>query len=135
MLEKDLKKELKLAIKARNIERKDALRMIMGEIPRLNKKKSVEATEEEIHKIIRSLIKSEITRLTAANYAQEKSLYLSHLKSFLPEIMSKEKIKSWILNNIDFNDYNNNMQAMSTIMSNLQGKADGSVVKEILLKL
>lgn len=134
MLETQLKKDLKLAIKSKNIEKKDAIRMILGETPRLNKKVGEKISDAEIIKIIRSLIKSEMIRLTAANYAPEKSLYLQHLESYLPEMMTEEEINTWIVDNIDFTTYNNNLQAMGTIMKELKGKADGDIVRKLITK-
>lgn len=136
MKENDLKKELKLAIKSGSVYRKDAIRMILGEVPRLNKKKIDPATEEEIDKIIRSLIKSEMIRLTAANYTEDKSEYLSELKSFLPSMMTEKEIKVWILDNVDFNDYiDSKIKAMGPIMKKLNGRADGNIVRKILQKI
>ncbi len=132
MKENDLKKELKLAIKSGNVYRKDAIRMILGEVPRLNKKKAELVTEEEIDKIIRTLIKSEMIRLTAANYTEDKSEYLLELKSFLPEMMTEKEIKAWVLDNIDFSAYINRMQAMGPIMKELHGKVDGNIVRKII---
>lgn len=134
MKEKDLKLALKNAIRAKDAEKKDAIRMILGEIPRLNKKKDEVVTEEEVNKIIRGLIKSEIIRLDAANFAHEKSMYLQHLKSFLPEMMTEKEIKAWILDNIDFSAYNNRIKAMGPIMAALNGKADGNLVRNILME-
>lgn len=134
MKEKDLKLELKNAIRSKDAEKKDAIRMVLGEIPRLNKKKDEVVTEEEINKIIRGLIKSEIIRLDAASYTHEKSMYLQHLESFLPEMMGKEEIRKWILDNIDFSAYNNRLKAMGLIMSALNGKADGNLVRDILME-
>jgi len=134
MKERELKKELKGAIKAKDTYKKDAIRMILGEVPRLNKKKGEAVTEDEITKIIRGLVKSEVIRLTAANYTHEKSEYLTYLKSYLPEMMSEKEIEAWILDNIDFSTYNNTMQAMGPIMKGLNGKVDGNLVREILTR-
>lgn len=134
MKERDLKKELKSAIKAKDAYKKDAIRMILGEVPRLNKKKGEVVTEEEITKITKALVKSEIIRLDAANYTHGKSEYLTHLKSYLPEMMSEKEIEAWILDNIDFDAYSNTMQAMGPIMKGLNGKADGNLVRQILTR-
>jgi uncharacterized protein YqeY len=49
-------------------------------------------------------------------------------------MMSEEEIREWIMNNIDLLP-DKKMKAMGEIMKSLKGKADGSLVREILLKL
>lgn len=135
MLEKDLKLELKKAMKSKDIERKNAIKMVLGEVPRLNKKAGEKVTEDEINKIITKLIKSETIMLEYSGIDESKSEYLNILKDYLPKTMSKEEIKDWVLDNIDFNDYNSTMQAMGPIMKVLKGKANGTDVKKVLTEL
>jgi len=132
MLEKDLKMDLKKAIKVKDVEKKNAIKMILGEVPRLNKKKGERVSEEEISSIITKLIKSEITMLEYSGLDESKSEYLKILRSFLPKMMSEEIIRAWILDNIDFSTYSNNIQAMGTIMKDLKGKADGNIVRRLI---
>lgn len=134
MLEKDLKIELKKAIKHKDVEKKTAIKMILGEVPRLNKKKGEKVTEEEISKIITKLIKSEILLLSYSGIDESKSEYLNILKGYLPKMMSEKEIEEWILDNIEISDYNNPIQAMGLIMKSLKGKADGNVVRNVLTR-
>ncbi len=135
MFEKDLKKELKKSIKSANSGMSMTIRIILGEVPRLNKKKNEQVTEDEINGIIRKLIKSEITMLKYSDTNESTSEYLTNLKTFLPPLLSDNDISCWIKDNIDFNDYKNKMQAMGRIMAGLKGRADGNTVKEVLNKL
>lgn len=132
MKEKELKAELKAAMKAKDAERCNAIKMVLGEVPRLNKKKDDPVTEEEINGIITKLIKSEVALLEYAKMDETKSEYLSVLRSYLPKMMTVEEIRTWVLDNVDFSAYNNKMKAMGFIMKGLQGKADGNVVKKVL---
>lgn len=132
MKEKDLKAELKSAMKAKDAEKCNAIRMVLGEIPRLNKKKGERVTEGEINKIIAKLVKSEKDTLSKAGIDESKSEYLTVLTSYLPKMMTKEEITAWILDNLDMNDYNVPIQAMKDVMKSLKGKADGNLVKEVL---
>jgi len=134
MKESEFKKELKKAIKAKDVYKKDAIRMILGEVPRLNKKKGEVVSEEEITKIIKKLAKSEMTRLDAVSYPHEKSEYLNYLNSYLPKTMSEAEITAWLLDNVDFSTYNTPIQAMSFIMKELNGKVEGNLVREILTR-
>jgi uncharacterized protein YqeY len=134
MKEKELKLELRAAMKAKDAERCNAIKMVLGEIPRLNKKKDEKVTEEDINKIITKLIKSEIVMLEYSGLDESKSEYLNTLKGFLPKMMSEKEIEEWILDKIDLSAYNNPMQAMKSIMKELKGKADGNVVRNVLTR-
>jgi len=132
MLEKDLKKEMKKAMKSGDSEKSMTIKIILGEIPRLNKKKNEQITEEEINGIIKKLIKSELIMLKHAKIEESKSEYLSILRDFLPPTLSREEIEYWIEENIDFNDYKNKMQAMGKIIQGLKGVVDGNTVKKVI---
>jgi len=134
MLQKKLKLQLKKAIKTGDIEKKNAIRMILGEIPRLNKKKHEQVTDEDVLKIISKLIKSEVEMLKAIHADESKSEYLQILKSYLPTMMSEKEIEAWVLDNIDFDAYIIPMKAMGPIMKELKGKADGNLVKQVLTR-
>jgi uncharacterized protein YqeY len=134
MLQKELKLQLKKAIKSGDFERKKAIRMVLGEIPRLNKKKGEQVIDEDIFKIITKLIKSEITILGYANIDESSSKYLQILKKYLPTMMSEKEIEAWVLDNIDFSAYIIPMKAMGPIMKELKGKADGNLVKQVLTR-
>ncbi len=122
---------------------RDTLRMIISEYPKLTipitlesgkkttrLKKEDEITNEDIQKIIRSLVKSEKTVLDFKN--ESTSEYLQILENYLPKMITEDEIKLWIENNIDFNSYNNPMQAMKDIMIHFGKTADGNIVKKIL---
>ncbi len=135
MLEKDLKRDLKKAIKSRSVEKRMTIKMILGEIPRLNKKKHEQVTEKEINTIVKQLIKSELVMIKYAEIDATKSEYLSVLKSYLLPSLSENEIKLWVVENVNFNDYKNKMQAIGSIMKGLNGAADGNTVKKVLMEL
>lgn len=132
-LEEKVKNDLKQAMLNKDEVKKSTLRMVLGEIPRLNKKINERPTDTEIESIIKKLIKSEMIVLKASAGDDSKSEYIRILNSYLPKMMSEKEIKKWILDNIDLNDYNPKIKAMSTIMKALNGKADGNVVRKILI--
>jgi uncharacterized protein YqeY len=134
MKEKDLKVMLKKATKAKDINKKYTLRMILGEIPRLNKKKGEEVTKDDINGIITKLIKSELIVLEYSGVDESKSEYLNILKSFIPAMMTEKEIESWIFNNVDFDSYATPIKAMGFIMSELKGSADGNLVRLVLME-
>lgn len=100
------------AIKTENQAFKSAVRMVLGEIPRLNKKAGEIPSDSEIIKIINGLIKSE--RLTVKYSGQDSSEYLEILESFLPQKISEAEIKSFI-DTIDISSLKNKNQIIGIV--------------------
>jgi uncharacterized protein len=135
MLIKKIKKELTIAMKDGNNVKKMALRMIIGEIPRLNLKAGQVPTDEQVQKIIRSLIKSETLVCEYSGKDVCDNEYLTILNSYLPKMMNEAEIKEWIINNVNSTQYIPIIKAMGFIMKELKGKADGNMVKKVLQKI
>lgn len=138
-----LRAELKAALRNRDAAKRDTIRQIMAEFPKLTVpltlesgkkttrlKKSGEITDDDIIGIVRGLAKSERTvlELTGA----ETSAYLENLQNYLPKMADEKTIVAWIEENIDFSAYGNRMQAMGTIMKHFGKTADGGMVNRIL---
>ena len=138
-----LKEDLKEAMRSKDTGKRDAIRQIMAEFPKLTVpitlesgkkttrlKKSAEISDDDIIGIIRSLAKSEQTVLEMTG--SESSAYLKTLQGYLPQLADREAIVAWIKENIDFTQYKNKMQAMGTIMKHFGKSADGKMVNTIL---
>lgn len=132
MLLTKIRDDLKTAIKNKDENTKNALRLVIGEIPRLNKKAKELVTDEEVQKIITQLLKSEA--LTMEYSGQDTFPLRDVLDQYLPSMMTPAEIQSWITMNINLYKYNPTIKAMGDIMKRLKGKADGKVVKDILLE-
>jgi hypothetical protein len=132
MLLDKIKSDLKQSMKDKNEERKDALRMVIGEVPRLNKKVGEEVTDDDVLKIIKKLIKAE--NIILQYRTVDTSPMIDILSEYLPKMMSEEEIREWIMNNIDLLP-DKKMKAMGEIMKSLKGRADGFLVREVLSKL
>ena len=140
---KKLKEDLKKAMLGKDHQVRDTIRIIMGEYPSLTVpielesgkkttrvKKPEEITNDDLLGIIRKLVKSEKTVLELQQ--KDSSDYLTILETYLPKMVTKEEISTWITENIDFSKYKNSMQAMGTIMKHFGKLADGNLVKQIL---
>lgn len=138
-----LKADLKTAMISKDSEVRNAIRQIMSEFPRLTvpltlesgkkttrPKKPEEITDEDIHNVIRSLVKSERTVLELTR--ADSSAYLNILESYLPKMASRAEIEEWIGANIDFSQLKSPLQAMGPIMKHYGKLADGNLVKVIL---
>ena len=134
MLYNELKQDLKESMKIKNMERVNALRVIMGEFPRLNKLAGELPTDDEVLKILKGLKKNEELVLEKSN--KTDSVYLDVIESYLPKMMSKEEIKAFILTSgINTKCGENVGQLTGKIMKDLKGKAEGSLVKEVLTEM
>ena len=129
-LQDKLKEDLKSAIKSRDTDRKDAIRVVMGEMARLDQK---EFQDEEIVRILKKLIKSEKEMLEKSGQGAS-SPFIDAISAYLPQMTTPEEIHQWIAANIDFSAYKNKMQAMGAIMAHFGSSADGNTVKQVLLK-
>lgn len=130
-LQDKLKTDLQSAMKEKNQSKKDALRVVMGEMARLDKK---QFTDDEIILIFKKLIKSETEMLEKSGQGNT-SPFMETLETYLPQMASEEEIRRWITANIDFSSYKNKMQAMGPIMAHFGSSADGNVVKTVLQRI
>lgn len=126
-LQKQMHTDLIAAMKARDTEKKEAVRIIMGEFGRQDAK---ELSDEQVVAIIKKLIKSEKELLAAKG--EKESAYIKVLESYLPRQASQEEIRVWIEANIDFSAYGNFMQAMKPVMEHFGAAAEGNLVKKVL---
>ena len=135
MLEEKIRIDLKQAMLDRDESKKSALRIVIGEIPRLNKKVGENPTDQEIESILRKLIKSEKLTLKTMGKLIQNNKYIEILDSYLPKLMTGEEIVSWISENVTLADFDPKIKAMGTIMKGLKGKVDGNLVKQILIAI
>jgi uncharacterized protein YqeY len=101
-------------------------------------------TDEQAISVITRLSKQrkdsieQFTKGGRMDLVEEESKQLAILSEFLPKLMEKEEIESFVkskigeLGNIDITKKG---MFMSSLMKDLKGKADGSLVKEIVDKL
>ena len=130
-LQKQIKSDLTAAMKAKDEEKKDELRVILGEFGRLDKK---ELSDDEVVKILKKLIKSEKEMLEKKGDDAD-SIFIKVIENYLPKMATQEEITHWIEQNVDFSEFKNKMQAMGLIMKHFGSTADGNEVKTILLQI
>ena len=130
-LQNQMKKDLSAAIKAKDEKKKDALRVIIGEFGRLDKK---ELSDDEIVKILKKLMKSEKEVLEKKGDETESD-FIKIIENYLPKMATEAEITMWVEQNIDFAEFKNKMQAMGLIMKHFGATADGNTVKKILQEM
>ena len=129
-LQEKIRKDLSEAMKAKDEEKKSALRVILGEMSRMESK---ELSDDDVIRVLKKLIKSEKEVLDKKG--DPSSSYLEIIESYLPKPASEDDIRKWIAENIDFSKFKAKMQAMGPIMKHFGSLADGDTVKSILSKL
>lgn len=130
-LQEQIKKDLTAAMKARDEDRKNTLRVVMGEFGRLNKK---ELSDDDVIKVLKKLVKSEKEVLEKKGETGD-SPFIGVIESYLPTMASDEEIREWIGRNVDFSKFKNKMQAMGQVMKHFGSSADGARVREIMQSL
>jgi len=130
-LKEQIKQDLTAAMKAKDEKRKSALRVILGELSRLDKK---ELIDDDIFKILKKLIKAE-KEVIQRKGEQADDGFVKIVENYLPKMATEAEIRSWIEQNIDFADFKNKMQAMGQIMKHFGTATDGNAVKEILQQM
>jgi uncharacterized protein YqeY len=129
-LQSKIKTDLQSAMKERNEIKKEALRVVMGEMARMDKK---ELSDDEVIRILKKLVKSEKEMLEKSGQALT-SPFIDVIETYLPQMAAEADIRQWIATHIDFGAYKNKMQAMGAIMKHFESSADGNLVKQILQK-
>jgi uncharacterized protein YqeY len=127
-LQEQLKRDLTKAMKAKDEEKKDTLRVILGEFGRQGKK---EFTDDDVIKILQNLVKSE-KEMLAIKGATDDSAFIQIIEQYLPKPATEEEMMEWIHHHVDLSEFKNKMQAMGPIMKHFGPRADGNTVKKIL---
>lgn len=95
MLKDEMKARMLAAMKARKAVEKGILRVALGEVQTIESRSGEDASEQDVHKILRKLIKSiEESRAAATDAGQQTTLgeEVEILQSLLPRSLSPEEI-------------------------------------------
>jgi len=156
-LHKDIKEEIPNALKARDKDRLNAARNLLAALTNelvLKGKKPQDSLEDgEVLEVIKRSAKQRKDSITQfeeggrAELAEREKKELDYLSGFLPQMMSREQItriaeeKKEELSITDKSPLDPAARGkqmgmfMGVLMKELKGKADGSVVKEVVEEL
>ncbi|MBQ3694331.1 MAG: GatB/YqeY domain-containing protein [Synergistaceae bacterium] len=140
-LTQDITHDLTQAMKERSEPRLSTLRMLKAELQKLqaDKGKGVEITDEDVHAVIRRLIKqrkdaAEQYASGGANDRAEQELSeIKILEPYLPKQLSDEQLDEIIAEaakEINASSPKDMGKLMKSVMSKAKGLADGSRVKD-----
>lgn len=138
-----LQKDMMAAMKARDKVRKDALSALVSAA----KKAAIDEGcrdnigEEIVDRIILKEIKSVKEQIetcpdSRADLKQEYQARFDIFQEYAPKMMSAEEIESFIMEKFaDIAAQKNKGMIMKNVMPELKGKADGSVISQVVAKL
>jgi len=131
-LQEKINVDLKNAIKNRDKNKTNSLKLLVGELQRSKEK---ELDDKKTFTIIKKLIKYEKENIDRMMSISCKSEYLELLETYLPQQTSDDDVKNWIRENIDFSKFSNKSRIMKQIMNNFGSSVSGGNVKKILDEL
>ena len=140
---KRIKSDIKEAMKNKNVELRDCLRMVVDKAKTAMKEKNpTEVIEDIPDDVIINAVQKEMKQLkqTAdalygkedSNYYQETIYKISILSQYLPKQMTKEEVEDAVEKILSSGEYQNFGMKMKVVMSELKGKADNNIIKEVV---
>lgn len=138
-----IKSDIKEAMKNKNIEIRDCLRMVVDKAKTAMKEKNpTEVIEDIPDDVIISAIQKELKQLkqTAdalsgkedSYYYQETIYKIAILDKYLPKQMDREEVEKAVAEILSNGEYSNFGMKMKAVMSELRGKADNKLIKEVV---
>lgn len=140
-----IKSQIKEAIKSKDVIKKDTLKMVVDKARGIQKKLNpVNATDTIPDNIMTQAIQMEIKQLTQTKTILEKNgkettdLYIQTankmaiLSAYLPTQMTRREVEMAVADILSKNVYSNFGIMMKAIMSELKGKADNKIIKEVV---
>ncbi len=144
-LKEQLKNELKDAMKAKNIIKRDTIRFLMSALKQVEVDERKELSDEDIVKIIQKSLKQREDSMTQYKNAKRDDLYqkelneVNILKNYLPKQLNDEELENIIkttIKDIDATSIKDMGKVMKIVTKKTVGKADGkrisTIVKELL---
>lgn len=145
MLHEEMKAKLKEAMLAKDAVLLKAVRNMLSaftnELLVKGKKPNEFLTDEEVLSVIARLAKQrkdsidQFTKGGRPDLAEEEATELAILEKYLPEMMSTEEVIKFAKakqTELGLTDVTKKGMLMAALMKELKGKADGSVVKEVV---
>ena len=136
-----IKKDMIEASKKGDVDSTNILKLAIASIKNAEIAKGDKLSDEEILKVLRkeeSKIKdsiAEFTKMGRKDLIERESRQLKVISSYLPKLMSREEIEK-VVSKAVADTHAEGLKSMGAVMGivmkELDGKADGSVVKEVV---
>ena len=136
-----IKKDMIEASKKGDVDSTNILKLAIASIKNAEIAKGSKLSDEEVLKVLRkeeSKIKdsiAEFTKMDRKDLIERESKQLKVISSYLPKLISREEIEK-VVSKIVADTHAEGLKSMGAVMGivmkELQGKADGSTVKEVV---
>ena len=119
----------------------DILKMVIASVKNEEKKQGKELKATGVEKILRTETKkikdsiSQYEKMRRKDLVEEEKKQLDILEKYLPELMSKEDIKKVVeakASELEISSIKEMGKLMGIVMKELNGRADGGVVRQIV---
>lgn len=137
-----VRSEMMAAMKAKDKERKNVLSGLLTELKNFQINKMAELTEEDENHVVLKLIKQsketlEMTPVDRQDIIDECNYTIKVLEEYAPKMMDEEEIKEVINSvlgelSIETPAASDKGKIMKVLMPKVKGKADGSLVNQVL---
>jgi hypothetical protein len=143
-LKKELRQELKEAMKAGNALRKKAIRLALAEIKNAEIEKGAELEEHEIRGVLQKEVKARQETIEGAEQAQRDDLIqeaeaeIEVLREFLPEPLSEEELRDivqQVIDDVQAASMRDMGKVMGALMPRIKGRADGKVANQMVREI
>lgn len=143
-LKEQLTDELKIAMRAGNVERRDTIRLLQAAVKQEEIDRQVTLDDAGVQAVLQKQAKQR--RESIADYekagrpelAAEEQQQLTIIESFLPQMMSRDEVEQLarqVIADLGVSDVKEMGLVMGKLMPQVKGKADGRLVNEVVRSL
>lgn len=139
-----IRKDMLTALKSSEKEKTQTLKMLLATMKNAQIKSEKELTDKDVEKILRKETKKiedsieQYGKMKREDLVKKEKHDLEIIKEYLPELMSDEDIKKIVedkIKELEVTDMRDMGRVMGAVMKELEGKADGNTVKNIVQTL
>lgn len=148
MLYVKIKDDIKEAMKNKDNDTRDCLRMVVDKAKAVMKEKNPNDSSDNIpDEIVIQAIQKEVKQLSQTlesikgenddkfvQISQKTTHKIAILSGYLPSQMTKEDVERAVFNILTGGNYSNFGEKMRVVMNELKGKADNKLIKEVVEK-
>lgn len=140
-LSEEIKKDMLTALKSGDKKKSQTLKMLVATIKNAQIESEKELTDKDIEKILRKETKKiedsieQYQKMGRDDLVKKEKQDLEIIENYLPDLMSDEEIKKVVEKKVEqlgATDIRDMGKVMGAVMKELEGKADGNTVKNIV---
>lgn len=137
----EIRKDMLTAVKSGQKEQSQTLKMLVATIKNAEIETEKELTDKEIEKILRKETKKiedsieQYQEMGRDDLVKKEKQDLEIIEEYLPELMGNEEIEKIVeqkIEDLEAVDMRDMGKVMGSVMKELEGKADGNTVKNVV---